>query len=103
MSISGILKSSPIITRHPNNPVLTASDVPYKPALVFNAGVTKYEGQYIMMFRNDYGDIENETLLPIHTTNLGLAYSQDGIHWNVQDKPCFGMESEEIIRTYDRV
>ncbi|WP_317259364.1 glycoside hydrolase family 130 protein [Paenibacillus baimaensis] len=101
MSMSGILKSSPIITRHPNNPVLTASDVPYKPALVFNAGVTKYEGQYVMMFRNDYGDIENETLLPIHTTNLGLAYSQDGIHWNVQDKPCFGMESEEIIRTYD--
>lgn len=54
-----------------------------------------------MMFRNDYGDVANETLLPISTTNLGLAYSDDGIHWDVQEKPCFGIENDEILRTYD--
>lgn len=101
MPVIGSLTSSPCIIRHPNNPILTSHDVPYKPALVFNAGVAKFEGQYVMMFRNDYGDAEKETLLPISTTNLGLAYSSDGVHWHVQDKPCFGIEDEEIIRTYD--
>jgi len=100
MSIIGSLQSSPIITRHPNNPILTAADVPYNPALVFNAGVTKYEGRYVMLFRNDYGNVEEQTLLPSNTTNIGLAFSKDGIHWDVQNKPCFGIESEEIIRTY---
>ncbi|MCS7463004.1 glycoside hydrolase family 130 protein [Paenibacillus doosanensis] len=101
MSIIGSLQSSPIITRHPSNPILTAADVPYNPALVFNAGVTKYEGRYVMLFRNDYGNAQEQTLLPSSTTNIGLAFSNDGIHWDVQHKPCFGIESEEIIRTYD--
>ncbi|WP_443147094.1 glycoside hydrolase family 130 protein [Paenibacillus sp. HWE-109] len=101
MPVSGTLTSNPCILRHPNNPILTSQDVPYKPALVFNAGVTKFQGQYVMMFRNDYGNAEDETLFPINTTNLGLAYSKDGVDWQVQDKPVFGLEDEEIIRTYD--
>lgn len=101
MTLIGSLTSSPVVTRYAGNPVLTANDVPYKPALVFNAGVTKYEGQYVMMFRNDYGDVENETLLPHNTTNMGLAFSKDGMHWDVQPQPAFGIEDDEIIRTYD--
>lgn len=100
-SIIGPLKSSPVITRHPANPVLTARDVPYSPALVFNAGVAKFQGRYVMVFRNDYGDSQKHTLLPSSTTNLGLAYSSDGIHWEVQPSPCFGLKDDEIIRTYD--
>ncbi|MDF2960175.1 MAG: glycosidase protein [Paenibacillus sp.] len=99
--IIGSLKSSPVITRHPANPVLSAHDVPYAPALVFNAGVTKFQGRYVMVFRNDYGDARQHTLQPSHTTNLGLAYSNDGIHWEVQPGPCFGIKDDEIIRTYD--
>lgn len=101
MTLPNPLSSNPIVARYPGNPVLTAADVPYKPALVFNAGVTKYEGRYVMMFRNDYGDAGQETLLPSNTTNIGLAFSSDGIHWDVQEKPAFGIESDEIIRTYD--
>jgi beta-1,4-mannooligosaccharide/beta-1,4-mannosyl-N-acetylglucosamine phosphorylase len=103
MSITtiGALTSSKVITRHPANPVLKPSDVPYNPALVFNAGVTKFQGQYVMVFRNDYGDPEKQTLLSSRTTNLGLAYSKDGITWDVQPAPCFGITDEEIIRTYD--
>ncbi|MDQ1914002.1 glycoside hydrolase family 130 protein [Paenibacillus sp. GD4] len=101
IQLIGALKSSTVITRYPGNPVLTAADVPYKPALVFNAGVTKYEGRYVMVFRNDYGDPATHTLEPSSTTNLGLAYSKDGIQWEVQPKPCFGLKDEEIIRTYD--
>ncbi|TBL76613.1 glycoside hydrolase family 130 protein [Paenibacillus thalictri] len=101
MASIGSLASSKIITRYPGNPILTSGDVPYQPALVFNAGVAKYEGRYVMMFRNDYGDAANQSLLPAHTTNVGLAFSNDGIHWDVQPSPCFGIENDEIIRTYD--
>src|SRR5690606_38434195 len=80
-STIGTLQSSPVIHRHPQNPILKPSDVPYGPALVFNAGVTKYQGQYVMVFRNDYGNAELGTVEPHSTTNLGLAFSDDGVNW----------------------
>ena len=79
--IVGPLFSSPIMTRHSANPILTPGDVPYGPALVFNAGVTKFKGKYVMVFRNDYGDELKGIVAPHHTTNLGLAFSDDGIKW----------------------
>ena len=96
--LTPILKSSPIIKRYENNPILSYKDVPYKAALIFNAGVTKYQGKYVMVFRNDYGSVEDQTL---EGTNLGLAFSDDGIHWEVSDKPCFDLKDDEIIRGYD--
>ncbi|WP_082592879.1 glycoside hydrolase family 130 protein [Paenibacillus sp. Soil766] len=97
----GSLTSSSVITRHPANPILTADSVPYPTALTFNAGVTKFQGQYIMVFRNDHGSVKDQTLEPSHTTDLGLAYSKDGIHWDVQSKPCWKLYDEEITRVYD--
>ena len=79
-------------------PVLTYRDIPYNAALIFNAGVAKYNGRYVMMFRNDYGDYEKQRL---DGTNIGLAFSDDGINWDVSDKPCFKLEDEEISRAYD--
>lgn len=107
---SPVLKSSPIITRYENNPVLTCKDVPYDCALVFNAGVIKWKGQYLMVFRNDYNHIEGSRF---GGTNIGLCTSDDGIHWNVAPKPCFdirtdkaleakfGVPAGEITRCYD--
>ncbi|MDD4690408.1 MAG: glycoside hydrolase family 130 protein [Eubacteriales bacterium] len=93
-----MLKSSKVITRYPENPILSHKDIPYKAALIFNAGVTKYNGKYVMVFRNDYGSVEDQTL---EGTNIGLAYSDDGIKWDVQPNPCFKLENEEILRAYD--
>ncbi|PAF32557.1 glycoside hydrolase family 130 protein [Paenibacillus sp. 7516] len=97
----GDLTSSSVIQRYPDNPVLDASRVPYPTALVFNAGVTKFNGTYVMVFRNDYGSTEQKTLEPHHTTDLGVAFSTDGIHWEVRPKPCFKLYDQEIIRAYD--
>jgi beta-1,4-mannooligosaccharide/beta-1,4-mannosyl-N-acetylglucosamine phosphorylase len=99
--ISGTFTSSQLIHRHPSNPILDASSVPYPTALVFNAGVTKFNGKYVMVFRNDHGSISEQTIEHASTTDLGLAYSDDGIHWEVAPKPCFKMRDEEIIRAYD--
>ncbi len=67
------LKSSPVVVRHPGNPVLSRREVPYPASLVFNAGVAKYQGKYVMIFRND---VAPEWGTPKFAgTNLGLAYS----------------------------
>ncbi|MDZ4200080.1 MAG: glycoside hydrolase family 130 protein [Kiritimatiellia bacterium] len=97
--IIGPLKSSPILHRHPGNPVLTAREVPYKSSLVYNAGVAFYQGQYVMVFRNDV--FKEKDVHSWEETSLGLATSRDGIRWTVASKPCFQWSSEEIRRVYD--
>ena len=94
----GELKSNPIINRYKNNPILAADDVPYDSSLVFNAGITKYQGKYVMVFRNDYYSEEKSRVTKI---NLGLAYSDDGVNWDVQPDPCFELEGEDIVWAYD--
>lgn len=76
--IIGLLSSSPLISRHPLNPILSPGDVPYGPAMVFNAGVTKFKGKYVMVFRNDYGDEAKQLVAPHHTTNLALPSATTG-------------------------
>lgn len=79
-------------------PVLTKHDIPYSAELIFNAGVTKYNGKYVMTFRNDYDRYVGHRL---RGTNIGLAFSDDGIHWDVQPEPCFAWKDDEIKRAYD--
>ncbi|MDF3131136.1 glycoside hydrolase family 130 protein [Kiritimatiellaeota bacterium B1221] len=97
------MKSSPVIQRHPANPLLTYKDVPYDCALVFNAGVCKYEGKYVMVFRNDYGSDQErwEKGERLTGTNLGLAFSDDGVKWEVQPEPCWSWKDDDIRRAYD--
>jgi len=80
------------LRRHAGNPILTAKDVPYESALVFNAGITKFNGKYVMAFRNDYGCDPASYAAgtgSLTGTNIGLAYSDDGLSWDVAPKPCF--------------
>ena len=92
------------ITRYPDT-ILSYKDVPYRSALTFNAGVLKKDGKYIMIFRNDLGDYEKQHLdrneHGCTITNLGLAFSDDGIKWKVEPEPCFDLHGEEINRVYD--
>ena len=92
------LKSSTCISRCPENPVLSPEDVPYHPLLVFNVGVAKYQGKYVMVFRNDYG---SPAAVDNSLTDIGLAYSDDGIHWKVESAPILRMHDEENLRAYD--
>ncbi len=94
------LLSAPFIKRHPNNPLLTYKQVPYPATLIFNAGVTKYQGKYVMVFRNDPGEWGSPHF-DGKKTDCGLATSDDGIKWTVAPKPCFTLRSDEIRRAYD--
>jgi beta-1,4-mannooligosaccharide/beta-1,4-mannosyl-N-acetylglucosamine phosphorylase len=94
------LASAPCVTRYEGNPVLTAADVPYPAGLVFNAGVTKWRGRYIMVFRNDIADLGEQKKLT-GQTNLGLAFSEYGKTWTVEPEPCWQWQTDEIRRVYD--
>ena len=97
--MSVTLKSSSTIKRHPGNPVLSARDVPYPASLIFNAGVTKYQGRYVMVFRNDVFEGQNSSRFI--ETNLGLATSRDGVKWEVAPTPCWAWKDDEVKRVYD--
>lgn len=92
------LFSHPCISRYPHNPVLTGKQVPYASDLVFNAGAIPWQGGYAMVFRNDYGYLGKASFAG---TNIGLALSPDGVHWQVEPQPVFSLKDEEIKRAYD--
>ncbi len=98
----GALASAPCIIRHPANPVLTKKEVPFPCSLTFNAGVTKFQGKYVMVFRNDY--FEQDTLEKFRHTNLGLAFSDDGVKWSVEPQPVLDktvFNDSTVSRAYD--
>ncbi len=99
MKLSPILKSSSVIKKYSGNPILTKDDMPFESKLVFNAGVAKYNGRYVMIFRNDFGGADND----VADTNLGVAYSNDGIRWDVREKTLVfrNYDENEVVRFYD--
>ncbi len=66
------------VKRYKGNPILTKKDVPYPVETVHNAGVVKYNLEYIMLFRS-------------HLNNgrsiIGIARSLDGFKFKVDSKP----------------
>lgn len=93
------MKTSKCITRYRNNPILSASEIPYQATQIFNAGVAKYEGRYVMVFRNDVGAQPGNARVEL--TNMGLAYSDDGLAWEADPEPWIEWKTEEIQRAYD--
>ena len=43
------------IQRYAGNPILSADRIPYPATLIFNAGVAKFQGRYVMVFRKGQG------------------------------------------------
>ena len=98
------LYSAPCIKRV-EKPVLAKGDIPYDASLIFNAGVAKYNGKYVMVFRNDYGPTE-ETFPDVRfKTSMGFATSDDGINWSVRKETLFDSADldpdDELKRLYD--
>ena len=94
---------SDLFVRHAANPVLSPSDVPMGCTQVFNAGVTRWKGRYVMVFR---GDTWSRQLQREVATFIGMATSDDGVAWQVSPRPCFQMghrtdPAVEIKRAYD--
>ena len=82
----------PIVKRYEGNPILTPADIPYEVATVHNAGVTRHQDRYIMLFRS-------------HRMNgrsiLGLAQSDDGFHFTPRPEPFMVPATEEPFTEYE--
>ena len=98
------LYSSPCIKKF-GKPIITKDDIPYDATLIFNAGVAKYKGQYVTVFRNDYGFDEEHFAHGLVKTSLGVATSDDGVNWRIRETPLFDSQSllpsQEVKRLYD--
>lgn len=67
-----------IVRRYEGNPILTPADVPYPVETVHNAGMARYNGKYMMLFRSHRAT---------GRSILGLAESDDGYHFKVRPEP----------------
>jgi beta-1,4-mannooligosaccharide/beta-1,4-mannosyl-N-acetylglucosamine phosphorylase len=101
-------KTHPAIKRYEKNPILTHEMVPYEACLVFNAGIAKYQGKYVMIFRNDHGDMKSKTLstgqegLALgNQITLGVATSGDGREWTVENRVLATDPEDPLCGAYD--
>jgi len=80
------------VTRCKNNPILTKDDIPYVVHTVHNAGVTKFEGRYVMLFRSH---------LDTGRSIIGLAESEDGFNFKAAPKPFMVPAKEPVFSDYE--
>ena len=94
------LKTHPCVTKHPT-PILTKDDIPYEASLIFNAGVAKIDGKYVMVFRNDYGVTREEFEAGGRNfigTSVGVAVSDNGVdNWQVAKTPIIDYRMATIF------
>lgn len=81
-----------IVQRYEHNPILTKDDVPYPVATVHNAGVTKWNDRYIMLFRSH---LRNGRSI------IGLAESTDGFHFKVRPEPFLEPVNNGFFAEYE--
>jgi predicted GH43/DUF377 family glycosyl hydrolase len=82
----------PFIVRYKANPILTKDDIPYPVQTVHNAGVTKCDGRYIMLFRSH---------LDTGRSIIGIAESHDGFHFASRPAPFMTPSKEPPFSQYE--
>jgi predicted GH43/DUF377 family glycosyl hydrolase len=82
----------PLIQRYEHNPILTKNEIPYPVSTVHNAGVVKYNQEYIMLFRSH---LHNGRSI------IGKAVSKDGYRFEVDSKPFIESAKEGMFSKYE--
>lgn len=82
-----------IVERHAANPILTAEDFPGDITYVFNSGVIKHDGRYIMVCRVEDGCLNRF---------LWVADSDDGIRFRPRPNPVAVPEDHPDWNEYGR-
>jgi predicted GH43/DUF377 family glycosyl hydrolase len=82
-----------LVTRYKGNPILTKGDIPYPVETVHNAGVAKFDGRYIMLFRSH---------LDTGRSIIGIAESDDGFNFKARAKPFMVPSREGKFAEFER-
>ncbi len=83
---------NPVIKRYENNPILTKKDIPYLVHTVHNAGVIKYNNEYIMLFRSH---LQNGRSI------IGMAKSHNGYDFKAESEPFLIPSKEKDFEEYE--
>ncbi len=79
-------KNDDLFIRYSNNPIITASDLPYEANAVFNAGAVKINNEYLLLLR-----VEDKRGI----SHLTIAKSDDGINnWKINSHPTLMPNSD---------
>jgi len=80
-------KDYELFQRHPDNPILTVSDLPYRANSIFNAAAAEVDGKILLLARvEDFRGI----------SHLTVARSDDGItNWQIDSAPTLKPEPEQ--------
>ncbi|MHC4573730.1 MAG: glycoside hydrolase family 130 protein [Planctomycetota bacterium] len=81
-----------LVKRYEGNPILTRDDIPYPVETVHNAGVAKFNGKYMMLFRSH---------LATGRSIIGLAQSEDGFNFNARPEPFMVPSKEPPFCEYE--
>ena len=79
------------ILRFENNPIITIENVPFRVNSIFNAAAFLMKDHYYLLCRAE---------MPDGRSSLVLAKSSDGIHFQVDEKPCLTPENHEEFYNY---
>ncbi len=82
-----------LVRRYEKNPILTKDDIPYPVETVHNAGVAKFNGRYVMLFRSH---------LDTGRSIIGLAESDDGFNFRPRAKPFMLPAKEPPFSEYEQ-
>jgi predicted GH43/DUF377 family glycosyl hydrolase len=78
----------PIFTRHEDNPILTAEDMPFSAQAVLNPGATEQDGQVVLLLRVEEGS---------GYSNIHVARSDNGVDgWTVEPRPLLEHGLEDL-------
>lgn len=81
-----------LVSRYEKNPILTKDDIPYPVVTVHNAGVTKYNDKYIMLFRSH---LHNGRSI------IGIAESDNGYDFKVRPEPFLTPSIDSVFGEYE--
>lgn len=81
-----------VVERYAENPILTKNNVPYPVATVHNAGIVKYKGRYIMLFRSH--QLNGRSI-------IGRADSDDGYTFDVHPEPFLEPATDDLFAEYE--
>ncbi len=79
------------VKKFSKNPILTKTDVPFKVNSIFNPGVTKFNGKYLLICRIE---------MPTGKSSFVLAESKNGYSFHISDKPLLTAEDHKDFYEY---
>jgi len=84
-----MINAAGILKKYEGNPIISAKDMPYACETVYNSGVAKLNGKYVLLLR--VGRQDGRSV-------FGLATSVDGYHFDIHPEPVFSKATEGMFK-----